>query len=46
MKFTLAELFRKAGVDPSTFYTSKRTGREMKAITVAKLMRAIKELSA
>ena len=43
---TITEVCRKAGVNPHTLYASRRTGRPMKAVTVAKLMRAIKELSA
>ena len=42
---TITEVCRKADVSPHTFYASKRTGRNMKPVTVAKLMRAIKELS-
>jgi len=42
---TITEVCRQAGVNPHTLYASRRTGRPMKAVTVAKLMRAIKELS-
>lgn len=42
---TITEICKKAKVSPHTFYASRRTGRAMKDVTVAKLMKAIKDLS-
>jgi transposase-like protein len=42
---TITEVCRQAGVSPHTFYHSKRTGRNMKPVTEAKLRKAIADLS-
>jgi len=44
-RLTLSEVFRQAGVAPSAFYNARRSGTNMRPLTKAKIMDAIRELA-